>query len=154
MAVMRRADRQTDRASAWEILENAPFLTLSMNGAEGAPYGVTLSFVRMGEHLYFHSAPEGYKVESLKKDPRVCLTAVGAQRTVADGLTVAYGSAVAFGKAFLVEDPAEKEGALLAICKKYAPSNPNAAAYVAQYPQTAVWRIEILSITGKVNRGE
>ncbi len=152
MREMRRKDRLTSVEQAWEILENADFLTLSMTGADGAPYGVSLSFARVGDSLYFHSAAEGYKVESLLKDGRVCATAVGRQRSVPEEFTTAYASAVAFGTAHLVEDPAEKERGLLAICKKYAPENPNAAAYLLQYPSVTVWRVEVEALSGKTNQ--
>ncbi len=151
MRPMRRSDRAVTREQAWEILENAQYMTLSMQGADGAPYGVTLSFAREGEGLVFHCAAQGYKVDSLRKNPAVCVTAVCAQRTRPEEFTVAYESAVAFGTAREVTDPVEKRRALLAICKKYAPENPGAAAYAEQYPGVAVWRVEVQAITGKVH---
>ena len=99
MRTMRRCDRQTSPEEAWKILENADYMTLSMHGADGAPYGVSLSFVRVGSALYFHCAREGYKLESLRKDPAVCVTAVERQRTLAEAFSVAYRSTVAFGAA-------------------------------------------------------
>ena len=151
MRKMRRSDRATTVEKAWEILENAEYMTLSMMGAEGVPYGVTLSFARVGESLYFHCANEGYKLDSLRKNPAVCVNAVYQQRTKAEEFTVAFESAVAFGKAFEVTEQAEKETGLLAICKKYAPENTGAAAYIAQYPQVSVWRIDVSDISGKIH---
>ena len=151
MRPMRRADRQTTAEQAWEILEKSEFLTLSMMGAEGTPYGVSLSFARVGNALYFHCAPEGYKVESLRKNPAVCATAVRQQRTRGEAFTVAFESAAAFGTACQVTEQAEKERALLAICQKYAPENAGAAAYIAQYPQVAVWRVDVREISGKIH---
>ena len=37
MRKMRRNDRATTTEKAWEILENAEYMTLSMMGAEGVP---------------------------------------------------------------------------------------------------------------------
>lgn len=151
MRPMRRHDRATTVEQAWEILENAQYMTLSMLGAEGTPYGVTLSFARVGESLYFHCAREGYKVDSLEKNPAVCVSAVWQQRTKPEEFTVAFHSAVAFGTACQVTEQAEKEQGMLAICKKYAPENPGAAAYMAQYPEVAVWRIDVSDISGKIH---
>lgn len=151
MRKMRRNDRATTVEQAWEILENAEYMTLSMMGAEGVPYGVALSFARVENALYFHCAREGYKVDSLRKAPAVCASAVWQQRTKPEDFSVAYHSAVAFGTATEVTDRAEKERALLAICKKYAPENPGAAAYMAQYPQVAVWRVDVSDISGKIH---
>ena len=151
MRSMRRHDRATSADKAWEILENAEYMTLSMQGAEGVPYGVTLSFARVGESLYFHCANEGYKLDSLRKNPAVCVNAVHQQRTKPEEFTVAFESAVAFGTAHEVTEQAEKEQGLLAICKKYAPENTGAAAYIAQYPQVSVWRIDVTDISGKIH---
>ena len=151
MRKMRRSDRETTVEKAWEILENAEFMTLSMMGAEGVPYGVTLSFARVGESLYFHCANQGYKLDSLRKNPAVCVNAVRQQATRAEEFTVAFESAVAFGTAHEVTGQEEKEKGLLAICKKYAPENAGAAAYIAQYPQVSVWRIDVNAISGKIH---
>jgi nitroimidazol reductase NimA-like FMN-containing flavoprotein (pyridoxamine 5'-phosphate oxidase superfamily) len=151
MRPMRRSDRAATQEKSWEILENAEFMTLSMMGAEGVPYGVTLSFARVENALYFHCANEGYKLDSLRKNPAVCVNAVYQQRTKAEEFTVAFESAVAFGTAFEVIDQEEKVRGLLAICKKYAPENPGAAAYIAQYPQVSVWRIDVREISGKIH---
>ena len=151
MPKMRRSDRETTPEKAWEILENAEFMTLSMTGAEGVPYGVTLSFARVGESLYFHCAGEGYKLDSLRKAPAVCVNAVRQQRAKAEEFTVAFESAVAFGIAREVTEQAEREQGLLAICKKYAPENPAAAEYVARYPEVSVWRVHVTAISGKIH---
>ena len=151
MRPMRRSDRATTAEKAWEILENAEFMTLSMMGAEGVPYGVTLSFARVDSALYFHCANQGYKLDSLRKNPAVCVSAVHQQCTKPEDFTVAFESAVAFGTACEVTDQSEKEAGLLAICKKYAPENAGAAAYIAQYPQVSVWRIDVTDISGKIH---
>ena len=151
MPKMRRSDRAATPEKAWEILENAEFMTLSMMGAEGAPYGVTLSFARVGESLYFHCANEGYKLDSLRKNPAVCVNAILQQRTKAEEFTVAFESAVAFGTAREVTEQAERVEGLLAICKKYAPETPGAAEYVARYPEVSVWRVDVTAISGKIH---
>ena len=99
MPKMRRHDRAASVEQAWEILENAEFMTLSMMGAEGVPYGVTLSFARVGGSLYFHCANEGYKLDSLRKNPAVCVNALRQQRQIGSAVTqlaaVALGQTVA-----------------------------------------------------------
>ncbi len=149
MRSMRRSDRQVSQAEAWEILDQADFCTLSMLGAEGMPYGVNLSFVRIGERIYFHSAKEGYKVDSLAAHPHVCLTAVASQHTLPEALSVAYRSVVAFGAARLVNDPVERQQGLEALCRKYAPNEPGAIPQAASCQAAGVWRIDLNEITGK-----
>ena len=151
MRKMRRHDRAATTEKAWEILENAEYMTLSMMGAEGLPYGVTLSFARVGESLYFHCANEGYKLDSLRKNPAVCVNAVRQQRTKAEEFTVAFESAVAFGTACEVTEQEERVRGLLAICQKYAPETPGAAEYVTRYPEVSVWRVDVTHISGKIH---
>ena len=150
MRKMRRADRQTTPAEAWEILDRADYITLAMAGAEGGPYGVNLSFAREGRSLYFHSAREGYKLDSLRTDPRVCVTAVACQQTLPQEISVAYDSVCGFGTACEVTDEEQRTAALMALIRRYAPENADGPAYcAASGGATSVWRIDLEHITGK-----
>ena len=60
MREMRKAGRQTDERRALEILEKAPYVTLSLTRPDGTPYGIPLSIVRKDDSVfYFHCAYEG-----------------------------------------------------------------------------------------------
>lgn len=146
---MRRRDRATTAEEAWKILDNALYATVAMTGADGWPYAVTVSFARVGEKLYFHSALAGFKVDSLAADGRVCVTAVESQHTLPDELSVAYRSAVGFGMAELVTDAVERREGLMALCKKYAPDNPNNEKECASCTRAYVYKITISELTGK-----
>ena len=62
---------------ALEVFDKAPFITVSMTGADGNPYGLPLSLVRTDEKTFwFHCATEGKKLDILKANPRVFLSAV------------------------------------------------------------------------------
>ena len=75
---MRLKDLERDEAFAWEVLKKAPYATLAMTGADGAPYCVPINHVADETYrvLYFHCAGAGEKWEVLKTNPQVCLTAV------------------------------------------------------------------------------
>ena len=64
---------------------------------------------------------------------------------------MAFESAVAFGTACEVTEQEERVRGLMAICRKYAPENTGAAAYIAQYPQVSVWRIDVTDLSGKIH---
>lgn len=148
---MRRQDRAVSPAEARQILRDAPFMTLAMKGVDGWPYAVVLSFAVEGEKLYFHSAQTGFKVDSLHMDNRVCFTAVERQEPVPETLSVCYRSAVGFGAVRLVTDPNERFDGLLAICKKYAPENPNIERESAGSPAARLYCIDLLELSGKTN---
>ena len=51
-----------DAAFALEVLDKAPYVTVSMIKSDGSPYGLPLSLVRTDEKtFYFHCALEGDK---------------------------------------------------------------------------------------------
>ena len=64
---MRKASREMDAAFALEVLDKAPYITVSFTRADGTPYGVPLSLARTDDKtFYFHCAQEGDKLEHLK----------------------------------------------------------------------------------------
>ena len=77
MRSMRKAQRQRDAAWALEVFDKAPYVTVSMTRPDGTPYGLPLSLVRSGNDcFYFHCAGEGEKLDCLKANPTVSLSAV------------------------------------------------------------------------------
>ena len=51
---MRRTDRQRDAGFALEIIDRCAYGVAAMTAADGAPYCIPLSLVRLGKFLYFH----------------------------------------------------------------------------------------------------
>ena len=138
--------------AAWalEVLDKAPYVTVSMADEEGMPYGLPLSLVRTDERtFYFHCAQEGKKFDILSKKPRVCLSAVTkCKPTVGpkDGsFTLEFKSAIAFGMAEIVQDDNEKIVALRAICERFLPHHMDAfdASIARSLGRTAVVRITL-----------
>ena len=53
---MRKESRQMSAERAFEVLDKAPYITVSMADKERMPYGLPLSLVRTDEKtFYFHS---------------------------------------------------------------------------------------------------
>lgn len=150
-AAMRRKERREDEKFAFEVLDKADFAVLSMIDADGLPYCLPISAVRIGEKLYFHSAESGRKSEAILKNPNVCITAAADVVSAEDKFTTYFKSAVVRGKAVRVTDDEEKIAALKAICERFAPTNmpdfPNAIKM--SLSRTAIWRIDIENATGK-----
>ena len=74
---MRKASREMDAAFALEVLDKAPYVTVSMIKSDGSPYGLPLSLVRTDEKtFYFHCALEGDKLDCIRHCPTVFLSAV------------------------------------------------------------------------------
>jgi nitroimidazol reductase NimA-like FMN-containing flavoprotein (pyridoxamine 5'-phosphate oxidase superfamily) len=74
---MRKASRAMDAAFALEVLEKAPYITVSFTRPDGTPYGVPLSLAHTDENtFYFHCAMEGEKLDCIAANPMVALPAV------------------------------------------------------------------------------
>ncbi|MDD5167798.1 MAG: pyridoxamine 5'-phosphate oxidase family protein, partial [Syntrophales bacterium] len=68
---MRKANKEiTDRSQIHEILATAQVGRLGTIGKDGYPMIKPLNFVHIGEHIYFHSAREGEKIEDILRDNR------------------------------------------------------------------------------------
>lgn len=148
---MRRAEKEIkDRQTTESILERATVCRLGLC-SHGVPYVVPLSFGYEDKRLYFHSAPEGRKIEIVKDNPNVCFEVdVDEEYVPADvpcNWTVKYRSVIGFGKARLVEETEEKRKALDVILGHYARAP-------FEYPEGAVGKVavievEVESLTGK-----
>ena len=126
MTPMRKSGRQKDACWALEVFDKAPYVTVSMTRHDGTPYGLPLSLVRHGDNtFYFHCAGEGEKLECLKHNPIVSLSAVSKCSPVFEqeknNFTMHYNSAIALGHSEIVDDQEEKILALRLICERFLP---------------------------------
>lgn len=148
---MRRKDREMGEEFALNVLKNCEYAFLSMNLDDNTPYCIPISPVLEGKSIYFHSAKAGTKTDILNKRNNVCVTCVGKTNLVPEKFTTEYESAIAFGKAYEITDDKSKIDALKLICEKFAKSNMENFndAIERSLAITAIWRIDIESITGK-----
>lgn len=126
MKPMRKSSRQQDSAWALEVFDRAPYVTVSMCRPDGTPYGLPLSLVRKDEiTFYFHCADEGEKLDCLKSNPVVSLSAVSRCTPFFEekkmNYTEHYRSAIARGRCERVEDKDEKVEALRLLCERFLP---------------------------------
>ena len=150
----RRRDRIWDEAEARRLLARGEYGFLAMNGIDGYGYGVPLSYVYAGDRIYFHCAPQGYKLECLAADARVCFCVVGHTRVVPEDFTTAYESAMAFGRVVCGLSDAEKAEALDGLVRKYSPDHlVRSKTYIARsFARTNVLRLDIEHVAGKCKR--
>lgn len=124
---MRKIHRRLEADEALEVFDHAPFVTLSMTRPDGTPYGLPLSLVRKGpDTFYFHCAAEGEKLDCIRANPIVSLSAVRKCTPVFEeekqNYTMHYISAVAVGRAEEIDDPSEKTEALRLLCRRFLPA--------------------------------
>lgn len=135
---------------AHEVLDAAPYITISMTLNDGTPYAVPLSLARGSRNtFYFHGAQEGLKLDAIKANPKVCLSAVTKCKPLVgpkdDSFTLEFRSAIAFGRAEIVEDETERVEAMRAICQRFLPQHMPAfeQAVSRSLGHTAIVRITL-----------
>lgn len=148
---MRRKDRElSDRRAIDQVIRDSAVCHLALwDGA--APYVVPLSFGYDGDHLYFHSAREGRKLDLLRRHPRVGFAFTPAPELVrgkrACRWGLAYRSVVGTGRADLLEDREAKRRALAVLMAQY---DDGAHTFDdAEVDRVAVIRVAIDELTGK-----
>lgn len=121
---MRRAEKEIkDREQINTIIEKARCCRIALVDGTN-PYLIPVNFAVSGNHLYFHSAKEGKKIDILRKNNQVCFEMdlegeiVCGQRACSWGMK--YESVIGFGQAFFIEDDTGKRKALDILMRKYA----------------------------------
>jgi nitroimidazol reductase NimA-like FMN-containing flavoprotein (pyridoxamine 5'-phosphate oxidase superfamily) len=153
---MRRADRQvTEVSEILSIIEKCEVCRLALCDGD-FPYVVPLNFGYEysdgGLTLYFHCAKEGKKLGLIAQNPNAAfsLDLPGPVRRVntACEFTMGYESVLGRGRIELLTESADKERALTALMKQYAPGQEFA------FPQAAVDSVACLRLRAEEFSGK
>lgn len=148
---MRRRDKEvTDQNAIEDIILRSKVCKLAMCD-RNQPYIVPLCFGFKDNTLYFHSAPEGKKIDLLKKNPNVCFEfeiltqVVKSARACKWGMK--YKSVIGYGKADFITDEDEKRQAFDIIMQQY--TNESFEYEEALLKSAIIIKVDIQSMTGK-----
>jgi len=150
MREMRRNDKAISLEEAEELLHKHDVGIFSTVDQEGQPYGVPVNYVYSNKKIYFHCALEGYKLDNIKANNRVCFTIYGGNEIIPQRFTTTFESVVVFGKAEVVEE-AEKLEALQLIVERLSPGfEKEGMEYISRSGNaTLVVKIDAEHISGK-----
>lgn len=155
---VRRQERLLEEVDAVELLRSGEYGVLSMTETvegEVGGYGIPINFIWDGEQsIYFHCAPEGYKLEMLKKNPMVSFCVVGHTQVISHKFTTAYESIVVRGKANTNLSSEERMKALMLLLDKYSPDDKKIGMKYTEnsFHRTEIIRLDILQFSGKTKR--
>ncbi len=155
MIIMRRSDREIKNIQEIiQVMEKCDVCRLAFNDAD-YPYILPLNFgmdVTNGKIvLYFHSAKAGKKLELIARDNRASFEMDCSHRLFMDKVhgscSMEYESVI--GRGFIEMVPeTEKYNALCILMRHYRQEDfPFCQAVI---PQTAVYRLTVQEVTGKV----
>ena len=151
---MRRNEREIkDRKNIDGIIRRCLVCRLAMSD-DGQPYIVPLNFGYDGRFLYFHAAPEGRKIDVIKRNNRVGFEfdilheIVTAQQACDWGAK--YESVIGSGKAEIVDDLEAKKQALKWIMRQYGGDTWDFPEEILK--KTLILCVSILKISGKARK--
>ncbi|MDE6578085.1 MAG: pyridoxamine 5'-phosphate oxidase family protein [Muribaculaceae bacterium] len=146
---MRRFKQQLPEEEIKGILYSGKYAVLAVEGDDSYPYAVPVNYVFDGKAIYIHSAKEGHKVDSIRRNPKCSLCVVSKDKIVPEEFTSYFESVIVFGKAFIAEDTDEVVYALRLLSEKYSPGiNPENE--ITKFLNTVcIIRIDIEAFSGK-----
>ena len=120
-------------------------------------YAIPLNYFYDDGCIYVHSAMNGKKIDSIKKDNRVCFLvyADGPQilHEKACGISQIYKSVICFGNIEIVSDFDSKKDILIRMVSKIVPEEYNYSSMKDEnINSTNIMRIRIKKMTGKENK--
>ena len=154
---MRRKDKEiTSKGDLAEIMRQGEVCYLAMIDGEvddREPYVVPLNYGYRDNALYFHTAPEGRKIDILKRNPKVAFTVVPEHEITEGGKgcswSARYTSVMGTGTATILTDQAEKNEGLKILMAQYSDDPFNFSD--KELEGVAVVKINIEKLTGKGN---
>ena len=148
---LRRKKQLLSEQETLRVLEEGKTGIVGVLGDDGYPYTVPINYVSLENKIYFHSAKKGHKVDAIAKEPKVSMTVVEKDDVVSREFTTYFRSIQLFGKAYVVEDEAERYVAFRALCEKFSGADLDRYEEIMskEAAAAAIVRIDIEHITGK-----
>ena len=147
---MKRIKQLLSTSDTEAVLNRCTSGVMGVNGDDGYPYTVPLSYVYSDGKIYFHSGKKGYKVDCLINDPKVSFTVIDEDMIVSEEFTTYFRSAVIFGNARIVEGD-EYYSAFRLLVEKYSGnlSDEVKEKAILECKNAYIIAIDILEMTGK-----
>ena len=149
---VRKKKNEISVEAAEKLLENERRGVLAVSGDDDYPYAIPINFLYCREDgkIYFHGSRAGHKVDSIKRNDKVCFTVFGNE-TVKDIDWAPYvQSAVVFGRCRLIEDQTEAVKLVRRFAAKYYPGEAEINEEVAADGMAVqMYEISVEHISGK-----
>lgn len=148
---MRRGNQELPQDEVLQILTSCTAGTLALDGEDGYPYAVPLSYVYDDGKLYFHCAAQGHKIDAIQKNNKASFCIIAQDIVSPEEFVTHYKSVIAFGKIKRIEDDAVRRKALELLAEKYSPvGEEKINREIAQtWAVVCILELNIEHITGK-----
>ncbi len=138
-----------------DLLNRTATCSIATLNTDGTPYVTPMHHIYHNGFIYMHGLPKGTKVDNIKANPRVSITAYEMDSLLLDpsgkacDTNTKYESVILSGMATLVTDVDCKQEVLMEIVKKYTPHLSDTILLENMVRGTAVIQVQILDMTGK-----
>ena len=148
---MRRKERNIeDQAIIQDILNTSHICRIGLSDTD-YPYILPLNYGHHGNCLYFHCAPEGRKINLIKKNNKVCFEIESKYRLVTDEVsckwTSEFRSLIGVGEIEIMNNPEDKVIGLDIIMKQHGKADN-------QYPPKMLDKLLVLKLNIKELSGK
>jgi len=154
---MRRKDREiTDINEKLTVIQKCKVCRIGLSD-DNIPYIIPLNFGYVFENeiltLFFHSAPEGKKLDIIKKNNNACFE-IDCDSELIEGEEAcnygyAYKSIIGSGKIIIIENPDEKIYALNVLMKHQTEKDITYEFTNEQIKNVCVYKMIVSNFTGK-----
>lgn len=149
---IRRTQRAISDEAAKQLLNHEKRGVLAVNGDDGYPYAIPVNYFYDMEHnkIYFHGAKAGHKIDSLKKDDKICFTVYGNEHFKEGDWAPYMQSTVVFGRCHLIDDSEITEARVRDLAMKYYPDKEEMEAEMNRSLKAVqLYEITIEHLSGK-----
>ena len=149
---LRRTKNAISDEKAKELLSEEKRGIFAVNGDDGYPFAIPVDYYYDEEagKIYFHGAKQGHKVDSLKKNDKVCFTVYGNEFRKEGDWAPYLQSVVVFGRCRLVDDPEETLEHIRLLALKYYPTAEEVEEEIAKdISRAQLYEITIEHLCGK-----
>ena len=150
---MRRHSQELSKEECIEILINQPRGVLAVLGDDEYPYAVPMDYVYVDGRLYFHSAKEGHKLDSIKRHSKASFCVMNEGVKKEDSWWYTFKSVIAFGRIRILTDSNEKIDKLTYLGNKYFPTPEDTENEIVRLlDRTEVFELNVEHMSGKLVR--
>jgi len=126
---MRRSDKLINETEVIEQILNESYICRIEFSIDGEAHIVPVNFGYKNNKLYIHSAPEGQKIDFIKKNNRICFEMELDHEIVKDKVacnwTTKYRSVIGHGIVSVIHEKSQKIEGLDIIMSKYGGPDKN-----------------------------
>ena len=149
---VRKKKNEISQDEVKNLLRSSRRGVLAVNGDEGYPYAIPINYLYDEENnkIIFHGAKAGHKVDSIKKNDKICFTVFGNETFIEENWAPYLQSVVVFGRCHLVENRDDTISLVKKFALKYYPNEDMVNEEIANSGKgVQMFEIKIEHLSGK-----